>query len=260
MAEFRMPSLGADMESGTLVKWLKKPGDRVARGDIIAVVDTEKAAIEIEVFQTGTVETLLVEPGQKIPVGTPMALIRAEGEAAAAPPAAIRAAPPPAAVAAAPAPAPAAARAPAQVMPPPAKAGVKTGLRISPAARKRAAELGMSIETLTGTGPDGAVTLADVEHAAPAPAKTMRDIIAGAMARSKREIPHYYIGNTLDLEPALRWLEAENAKRPVPERMLYGALLLKAVALTLRDYPDFNGFWSDGRFKPSERIHIGVAI
>jgi len=248
-----MPSLGADMESGVLVEWLKKPGDRVLRGDIIAVVETQKGAIEIEVFQTGTIETLLAEPGQKLAVGAPMAFIRAEGEKALGPVAAPPRVPP-----AAPKPAPAIVS-PVMVPPP----GV--GLRISPAARRRAAELGVTVEKLRGSGPGGAVTLADVEAAAkvaaaPSPAKTMRDVIAAAMARSNREIPHYYLSQTLDLEPALAWLVAENAKRPVPERMLYGALLLRAVARALHDHPDFNGVWLDGEFHPSERVHLGVAI
>ena len=81
MAEFRMPSLGADMEAGTLVQWLVKPGDRVKHGDIIAVVETQKGAIEIETFQTGVIEKFLVDVGTKVPVGTPLAEIRAEGEA-----------------------------------------------------------------------------------------------------------------------------------------------------------------------------------
>lgn len=250
MAEFRMPSLGADMEAGTLVEWLKRPGDRVASGDIIAVVETQKGAIEIEVFQTGTVETLLAKTGEKLAVGAPMAFIRAEGETLPGPPGpAVRPAPP--------APPPRAA-APLMVVPAP-QAG-----RASPAARRRAAALGVRVESLSGSGPGGAVTLADVERAAqaavPSPAKAMRDVIAAAMSRSKREIPHYYLGHTLDLEPALSWLAAENGKRPVLERMLYGALLLKAVARALRDHPDFNGYWIDGEFRPSQRIHLGVAI
>ena len=81
MGEFRMPSLGADMEAGTLLEWLKKPGEAVKRGDIIAVVETQKGAIEIEIFDTGTVDRLLVEAGVKVPVGTPLAVIRAAGEA-----------------------------------------------------------------------------------------------------------------------------------------------------------------------------------
>ena len=99
MGEFCMPSLGADMQAGTLLEWKVKPGDRVKRGDIIAVVDTDKAAIEVESFESGVVEQLLVQPGEKVPVGTVLAIIRSEEMAAgaeakvsaAAEPAAIRA-------------------------------------------------------------------------------------------------------------------------------------------------------------------------
>jgi pyruvate dehydrogenase E2 component (dihydrolipoamide acetyltransferase) len=88
----------------------------------------------------------------------------------------------------------------------------------------------------------------------------MRQAIGAAMARSKREIPHYYLAQTIDLEPSLRWLEAENAKRRPLERILYGVLLLKAVASALRDFPELNGFCRDGRFEPSGPIHLGIAI
>jgi pyruvate dehydrogenase E2 component (dihydrolipoamide acetyltransferase) len=252
MAEFRMPSLGADMEAGTLVEWLKKPGDRVARGDIIAVVETQKGAIEIEVFETGTIERLLAQPGTKLAVGAAMAFIRGERDSL------TRAEP------SAPAPPPIPPAPPTSQPPGAAPLTPARGTRASPAARKRAAELGIAIEKLAGSGPDGVVTLADVERAprvaAPAAAGTMREVIAAAMARSKREIPHYYLGHTVDLEPALRWLEAENARRLIPERVLYGAVLLKAVAQALRDYPEFNGFWLEGAFRPSRQIHLGVAI
>jgi len=85
MADFPMPSLGADMQEGTLVEWLVKPGDRVKRRDVVAVVETDKAAIEIEVYEDGVIERLVVEPGQKVPVGTVLAVIRTDGEPAAAP-------------------------------------------------------------------------------------------------------------------------------------------------------------------------------
>lgn len=88
----------------------------------------------------------------------------------------------------------------------------------------------------------------------------MRDAIARAMARSKREIPHYYLALEIDASRALAWLEAENQKRPVPERILYAALLLKASALAAREVPEVNGFWVDGAFRPSEAVHVGVAI
>src|SRR5512146_686439 len=95
MADFRMPSLGADMEAGTLVEWRVKPGDAVKRGDIVAVVDTNKGAIDIEIWETGTVEEIRVDVGTKVPVGTVLAVVRGAREAAGAPaPAAL---PPPAA-------------------------------------------------------------------------------------------------------------------------------------------------------------------
>src|SRR5512146_2608944 len=80
MAEFRMPSLGADMEAGTLVKWLVKPGDTVKRGDLAAVVQTEKADVEVEIFADGVIEEIRVAEGQKVPVGTVLATLRGENE------------------------------------------------------------------------------------------------------------------------------------------------------------------------------------
>ena len=88
----------------------------------------------------------------------------------------------------------------------------------------------------------------------------MRRVIAAAMARSKREIPHYYLATTIDMRKSLDWLAAENAKRPVTKRLLYSALLIRAVALALRDTPELNGFWIDSAFKSGDGIHIGVAI
>src|SRR3990170_6287250 len=82
MSEFRMPSLGADMESGTLVDWRVKPGDAVKRGDVVALVETEKGVIEVEIFETGVIDALIVQPGQKVPVGATLALVRGDGVAA----------------------------------------------------------------------------------------------------------------------------------------------------------------------------------
>jgi pyruvate dehydrogenase E2 component (dihydrolipoamide acetyltransferase) len=88
----------------------------------------------------------------------------------------------------------------------------------------------------------------------------MRRVIAAAMARSKREIPHYYLATTIDMRKVLNWLAAENAKRPVTKRLLYSALLIRAVALAAREVPEMNGFWIDGAFRPGVGIHVGVAI
>jgi len=88
----------------------------------------------------------------------------------------------------------------------------------------------------------------------------LRQTIAAAMARSKREIPHYYLAHTIDLHRALAWLAEENARRPVTDRLLYGVLLIKAVALALREVPELNAVWRGERAEPSAAVHVGVAI
>jgi pyruvate dehydrogenase E2 component (dihydrolipoamide acetyltransferase) len=88
----------------------------------------------------------------------------------------------------------------------------------------------------------------------------MRQAIAAAVARSNREIPHYYLSTDIDTSRAIAWLQRENLTRPVPDRMLPAVLLLKSVATALRQSPELNGFWVDGAFRPSASIHLGVAI
>jgi pyruvate dehydrogenase E2 component (dihydrolipoamide acetyltransferase) len=257
-----MPSLGADMEAGTLVEWLKHPGDAVTRGDIIAVVDTQKGAIEIEVFDDGVIAETLVPVGQKVPVGTVLARIGGTGATAA------PAAPPPRAIPAAPSPPVTVAATAASATPAPSPQPAAR-LRASPAARTLAEDLRVDLGTIAGTGPEGAITRADVERAAKAPAVSvaagdratdMRLAIAAAMARSKREIPHYYLSTTIDMTAALAWLRVENEKRSLRDRLLAAVLTIKAVALALRDVPELNGFWSDGRFHAGTGIHVGTAI
>ena len=158
-----MPSLGADMEAGTLVEWLVKPGDRVKRGDIVAVVETQKGAIEIEIFETGEIEQILVELDTKVPVGTPLARIRTEIEAQPGAASCPAAGPAPAAAP----PAPRRLRAdPALTRPPPILAGPGAAgrVRASPAARRLAEMRGVALSTVTGSGPGGAITHADVER------------------------------------------------------------------------------------------------
>lgn len=280
MIEFRLPSLGSDMDWGTLVQWCVQPGQPVRKGDVVAVVDTSKAAVEVETWADGTVHRLLTAVGQTIPVGTPMALLLAPGETAPADTGDTAAAPAPV-----PLPAPLlAAAAPAQ-RPVPAAPGAAamaatsppspSRARVTPAARHRAAELGIAPDALPGTGPEGAVTRDDVERAAARastarpPSATaaaadrkdeMRKAIAAAMARSKREIPHYYLSEPVALGAALEWLRAFNATRSLAERVLPAALLLKAVALALRAVPELNGHFVDGAFVAAPGAHLGVAI
>lgn len=257
MIEFKLPSLGADMDEGTLLEWRIKPGDAVKRGQVIAVVDTAKAAVDVECWQEGEVFELLIEPGAKVPVGTPIASLLESGESAET---ARRQLPRKPAVEPV---APALGR-PAEVVAPASRP------RVSPAARKRAGELGLDPTALTGSGPHGVITLEDVEAASRAPAPTergqsertaaMRQTIAAAMSRSKREIPHYYLSETIALGAAMAWLQTRNARSTPEERLLPGVLLLKAVALALREYPQLNGFWREGGFQPAADIHLGMAI
>jgi len=265
MAEFVMPKLGADMSAGKLISWRRKPGDSVTRGDIIADVETDKADIEVEVFTSGVIDKLLVNPGDKVPVGTVLAIIRQPGEAGEAP--ALTAAPS--------AEAPAGPSATVRPHMPRVEALKTTAeprrMRISPAAKKLAAEIGIDVSEIVGTGPAGRVVREDVERAAALRSvevgtgevdrhKRMRAAIGAAMARSKREIPHYYLSTTIDMSRGLSLLTELNAGLPIERRLLYGVLLLKAVALALREFRELNGFWVNEQYVPSNEIHVGVAI
>ncbi|MHA6262342.1 dihydrolipoamide acetyltransferase family protein [Arenibacterium sp. CAU 1754] len=259
MGTFTMPSLGSDMEAGQLTEWLVAPGDRVSRGDVVAVVETQKGAIEVEIFEDGTVETLIARPGETLAVGAPMAEISVEGAAKTAqPPEPVAPAPAPATAPRAPEPAPAPPR--AEGAPPPS----------SPAARHLAQETGIDLETLSGSGPGGAILRADVEKAtageAPRAATrgfdltAMRAAVGAAMSRSKREIPHYYLAHDIDLQRAADWLSDTNAEREPARRILMPALFLKATALAAGRVSGFSGHFTDDEFHPAPEVHAGLAV
>ena len=256
-----MPILTADMSAGTLVEWRKKPGDALGRGDAIAVVETDKGLIDIEVFTPGVLERIVVPPGATVPTGTVLAVIREEAPAGAPLPAA---APPPPPSPPHPGPLPLTGE----------REGAPGRLKISPLARKLAAELGIDPATVRGTGAGGAIRREDIEQAAAARAAApaekprapldrqarLRQAIGAAMARSKREIPHYYLATTIDLGRAMGWLASENLKRSVEDRLLYGVLLIKAVALALKEVPELNSVWRGSEAVLCPSIHVGVAI
>ena len=257
MSDFTMPSLGADMEAGTLVEWKIQPGDTVHRGDIVAVVETQKGAIDVEIFQEGQVEALLVEPGTKVPVGTVLA--RIEGGASEAQ------ADRPSESLAGPAESPTADRAGSSNSTerdrlratPPAVGSERT--RASPAARAAARELGIDLKHVRGTGPSGAITREDVERVSKAH-PGMRQAIAAAMSRSNREIPHYYLSTRIDLTAALDWLRLHNEPLKPAQRLLPVVLLIKAVAVATEKVPDMSGYFVDGVFQPAETVRVGLAI
>jgi pyruvate dehydrogenase E2 component (dihydrolipoamide acetyltransferase) len=277
MIEFKLPSLGADMDEGTLLQWHVKPGDSVKRGQVVALVDTSKAAVDVEIWHDGVVTELLTQPGQKIPIGTVMATLREPGETVAP---ARSVAPEPMAV---PTPIAMPAKAPTTERASEPQA-VSTAARhlVSPSARQRAKELGIDPNTVRGTGAQASVTLADIEAAArtrgaaaplrmpvavpasPAVApdrqKEMRKAIAAAMSHSKREIPHYYLGESVPMAAALTWLQQRNEGLAITERILPAVVQLKAVALALQRVPQLNGFYLEGAFQPAAAVHAGVAI
>jgi pyruvate dehydrogenase E2 component (dihydrolipoamide acetyltransferase) len=298
MSEFVMPSLGADMEDGKLVEWLVKPGDAVHRGDVVAVVETQKGAIEIEIFENGIVQSLEAELGTTLPVGATLAVI-GDGPAEPAPsqePAPARVTVPqtaptelepgtPAPEKAQPLEAPAPLQeVPAAPSPPPAAVAAAavvtgTGIAASPAARALAAEKGIDLAGVTGSWPGGAIVLADVERATdaatqmrtPEPAasakpargfdiEAMRQGIAAAMARSKREIPHYYMTQEIDLQCATDWLARKNANLGPAERLLMGALFVKATALAAKAVDGVNGHFENETYAPSKTVNAGVAV
>jgi pyruvate dehydrogenase E2 component (dihydrolipoamide acetyltransferase) len=302
MGEFRMPSLGADMDEGRLVEWLIKPGDRVHRGDIVALVDTPKAVMDVESFEDGVVETLLVSPGTTVPVGTAMAFFgagekRASAGAVESPLVRRRAHELGVDLATLPGTGPGGAitrsdvehtalgQPTVDVRPPPRPA---VRVAASPLARRRAAELGIDLNGIRGSGPGGVVVETDVVAATPstpdtsarqvaqprsvvqvpasesdmaaARARAMREVIANLMARAKREIPHYYLSTTIDMSAVTAWLHRANRERPVSGRLVPAALLLKAIGVAVRKMPEINGFWVDGAFVPGSGAHVGVAV
>ncbi|WP_433862068.1 dihydrolipoamide acetyltransferase family protein [Streptomyces sp. L7] len=320
MGDFLMPALGADMEQGTLVEWLVKPGDAVHRGQLVAAVDTDKSVIDVETFEDGVVSELLAHVGDVLPVGAPLARITptpasAGGPAPTTPVVTPSATTPAAAPVTTPvsppvrrlaqrlgvdtgslhgtgrggtvthkdverAAGPAPARTPASGAPavaaPSSEARAPARGRSSPRARKLAAERGLDLGAVTGSGPGGAVVEKDLVGApAPAPAPVpsptaatstakrtagLRRAIGALMARSKKTIPHYYLSTTIDLRAAMAWMTDANAGRPASARLVPAILLMKATALAVRDVPEMNGYVVDGEFQPSTPIHLGVVV
>jgi pyruvate dehydrogenase E2 component (dihydrolipoamide acetyltransferase) len=226
MIEFRLPSLGADMTEGKLLAWHVQPGDSVKRGQVVAVVDTSKAAIDVEIWQDGVVQELRVPVGDKVPVGTVLATLRAPGEADTAP----------------------------------------ATTKQDKAALAESEKAPTKASAMSATTPVSSPVAAPVPAAprtlpaAPDRQLNMRQAIAAAMSRSKREIPHYYLAETFSVQVAMDWLQQRNAGLPIAERLLPAVLLIKAVAVALQRAPELNGFYRDGQFHPGAAVHAGVAI
>jgi pyruvate dehydrogenase E2 component (dihydrolipoamide acetyltransferase) len=290
----KMPALSPTMEEGTLAKWLVKVGDKVSSGDIMAEIETDKATMEFEAVDEGTIADIAVSEGTEgVKVGTVIATLAEEGEdvsAAKAPAAAAApkaAAPAPAARDTAPAPAAAPAPTPA---PAPAMAKAATGDRViaSPLAKRIAADKGIDLAGVTGSGPNGRIVKADVEGAQPgkaAPAATpaaaaapaaaqpgetphveeklsgMRKTIARRLTESKQQVPHIYLTVDIRLDPLLKLrgelnaaLEARGVKLSVND------LLIKALAQALLQVPSCNVQFAGDTLIKYSRADIAVAV
>ena len=270
VAEFEditMPSLGADMTEGTLTQWLVKEGEQVNSGDIIAVLETQKGAIDMEVYSSGTIAEILVEPVIEVPVGTVLARLTLAEPSKKVP----KPTPIPTVTASE-----TSAEIDEHIV---VSEQVKmTGIKASPIVRRLAKEQQLDITGIQGSGPQGAILLNDLtvllktktksENHKPADKteQNMRNAIAVAMAKSKQEIPHFYLSLELDITNAQQWLQQQNQATQPEEHVLLLALLLKAMAKSLVKHPKLNGFYQDSTlgqssvFEQASAINIGNVI
>ena len=227
-----MPSLGADMDEGKVMQWKIHPGDEIKKGQTIAVVETTKSAVEIESFYDGKVLELIGKIGEMISVGKPIALFDIQESTL-----------------------------PLEAVHPASSERIK----ISPAARKLSELHHLSIESLKGSGPDGLIELKDVELAAAqrtpaAGGVNLRAAIAKAMSQSKKEIPHFYLKSRFCLDSLLEWIDEKNKFLPAEKRLLLPVMLMRAVSLTLKEFPILNGYFKEGVFVKQENINLGMAF
>jgi pyruvate dehydrogenase E2 component (dihydrolipoamide acetyltransferase) len=311
-----MPKLSEQMETGKIIKWLKNEGDRIQAGDILAEVETDKADVEMEAFGGGVLRKILVQAGGTVPVGALIGviaepsddiagLVSQAGSAQAPAPAAAKAAGGPAAMADRPAavppmprredhaartPAPArgpeapprqAVTAPAAVAQPAAASGDGARVKASPLARKIAAQSGVDLKLLHGSGPGGRVVRRDVEAAssgagggarpamAPAvaagiefedqPLSQMRALIAKRMPLSKAPVPHFYVTSEVAMDRAWTLREELNALDGQP-KISVNDFVIRACALTLLGHPGVNASFQGESIRVFYRAHIGVAV
>jgi pyruvate dehydrogenase E2 component (dihydrolipoamide acetyltransferase) len=275
-----MPKLSDAMVEGRVLQWLKKEGDRVQGGDVLASIETDKAEIELEAFGAGVLRKILAGDGQTVPVGQLIAVIAEQDEdisslLAAAPAAPAAGAPVPPKVEAK----AAAAGAPAAVAPaaPPAEAG---WVPASPIARRMAREAGVDLAQVKGSGPGGRILERDVEAYLGAQAQrmagaevpvgerefedkdlsTIRKTIAARMVQSKSPIPHFTVTVEADMVAALELRKSLNAMEANAEKLSVNDIIIKATALALQRHPAINAKYHDGRIRLFKRVHMGVAV
>ncbi len=249
---FRMPALGADMTEGRVVEWYVEEGSRAEPGRPVAVIDTDKSDIEIEVFEPCVFDEFLVRIGQTVPVGEPIARITLDG-----PPSAPR---------------PhldettAAANVEREPSAPPHRHESTTHRRLTPRARRLARERGLDLRSLPGEGTVTGDTIEQLAADQDVPplrgdrTATVRRAVARLMERSWAEIPHYHVTSAIDLTEPIERLERYNGAHDVDGRIVPAAMLYAAVARATRDTPQLNGWWRDGAFVPSESVDLGIIL
>ncbi len=281
ISEVVMPQMGADMEEGTIIKWLKNEGDKVDRGEIIAEIETDKANVEIEAFDGGVFRRTLAGEGDTVDVGTIIAIIADAGddlsayENGATKQAATPAQKAPSEPAKKPAPK-AAGKEPAKAIAQPAPASSDGRVRASPVARRLAQEHSVDLTAISGTGPDGRIVKRDVEAAmaGSTPAQTspaagatttiemskMRQTIARRMSQSKREAPHYYITVDIDMTEAERLRRQLNDAVEDYPRVSVNDMIVRAAAISLARHLMFNSLFVDEQVQQHSDINVCIAI
>jgi pyruvate dehydrogenase E2 component (dihydrolipoamide acetyltransferase) len=278
MTEVIMPKMGDGMEEGTLLEWLKKDGDAVKSGEVIGNIQTDKATLELESPATGILTGIILEAGNAVPVGRPIALILKAGESI---PAGWGSGSATAPAAAAAAPVAEAAPAAETVVAPEAPAS-DTRIKASPLARKVAADKGVDLAQIQGTGPGGRITEKDVLAAQPttatpvaAPAAVAAPVVASAEDQvvklprlrqitakrttdSKQQVPHFYVTVEVDVE-AIGELRAM-FEREGSGKVSVNDFVIKACALALRDMPEVNAVYQGDQITIHGGVHVGMAV
>mgnify|MGYP001765327323 FL=1 len=276
-----MPKLGFDMAEGTLVRWVKLEGETVNKGDILAEIETDKATVEVESSFAGVVHKHLVEQGSVVPVGTPIAIIAAPGEQVEDIPTTQPAQEVPA-QAQTPQTAPAAPVQPAAI--PATPAGP---VKASPLARRMAAEQGLDMHTLRGSGPGGRIVKRDVESALksipasfplkpatpPAqmistaiqgdetvPVDRLRAAIGRRMVESKQQVPHFYVTHACRVDELMSLRKKINSTLPEGEKISVNDFIIKAAGLALRRYPNLNASLNGDVILRHGDVNVGVAV
>jgi pyruvate dehydrogenase E2 component (dihydrolipoamide acetyltransferase) len=269
-----MPRLSDTMTEGTVARWLKKPGDHVAKGEVLAEIETDKALMQYESFEEGTLGEIKVKDGETVPLGETIAVLYKAGESGQAARGdeqrSVQSKPEPVE--------PPRAESPAGWGARPAAGG---RVRASPLARRLAAERGIDLGQIKGTGPGGRILRADVEEAqpsapsraaeaAPTPAPSaegeltpltrMQAVIARRMVESKSQVPHFYVTMAIDMTAAMRLRAESNAYLGKEAGISVNDLFIKAAALALRKFPDFNASYTEQGIQRHAEINIGNAV